>query len=964
MWRCTYACTPPLIITMQSGLSTLPSAERTDTNRRQDNLTHEQQRIMQRLRRISSALSFLLLALILLSQLSLHVSSSSSSSSSSTSPSPTAPRLLRAQLSTHTVHIDYTDPDASRPSSVSWQSQSSWKGSEWEVALITLDFDQPMFVELRHDDKKNVAGKSPTVNGSAPMDGEHRTRTSLLDLSYFLSLHPSHRSILAGLARFVCASGFILESFPVDPSLSRKYIQQQEELAKMDPASFRPEPEVTGGHGPTRSLEEMLQALLPTSATTLLKGATKDATLSQPLAQPNQLFPLAGAGVSEFAWQQALGTDHSFRSEHSGYDSYNQLSYLFLLRSTHHPQATAEISLPARVDTWLDPRELDQCDLYVVGRKDPVLEPLFGRPPRLVNGLDEEFRGFCNVTVVRHGSGSNSGENGSKKDEQHNQKGGMHGRGRTGTGIPPESIHYHVTQPRNSLSSFLAEDMSIGAGIPFLSVLLGPAIDWFLPMFQIQLSDFLTNALGTKLMSAIMSDGAGDSAAGADSGDALGPLGKLLDMVMIQKYTPTMRNVSEAQQGPKPDLFSAEGLVELEGKMKQLDEMMGTKHAKLDPQLLEATATAATKNRLNGSASSADDAAPAPPRIRHHPRYLPPGGGAAGDRAHGYVRFSREEVHLERDWAAQHGAHLHPSRRHHHRPRGSGDAASSTSSSRDSIGMGPHALSHRSKTIRSSVPSRTLINVYLNSDPGDTILDGHETETELENIPKWDHGRRHMAREAISFIQLTHQIKNRIRTRSQGKDQSQTKGKGKGKGKLKQLPDPSGSIAKPLADQLVKLLTPKVSKSLAESLHAELKPRVHDVLMDGLKDWESEQLTTSISRDVAAAVTSAVASGVPPIVDQEVSPLLTQLLRPSIHHTLTRSLGHGVGLTLSYTLRDVGRQEPVCYYCEFVNASYCKLCYRSRHHKYQKYEDMYSMDYWIGMYSDTWTQRIAEAATP
>jgi outer membrane protein OmpA-like peptidoglycan-associated protein len=145
---------------------------------------------------------------------------------------------------------------------------------------------------------------------------------------------------------------------------------------------------------------------------------------------------------------------------------------------------------------------------------------------------------------------------------------------------------------------------------------------------------------------------------------------------------------------------------------------------------------------------------------------------------------------------------------------------------------------------------------------------------------------------------------------------------------------------------------------------SEMRQRVHDNLMDGLRQWLTEQLIVDISKDTSSGTVTALKSTIPKVVNEALPETLVQNLREPIHQALTRSLGHAVGLTLSYTLRDVGRQEPVCYYCEFIDVSYCKLCYRSRNYKYQKYEDLYAMDYWVAMYSDHWIAHYAALDPP
>ena len=436
----------------------------------------------------------------------------------------------------------------SRPSPFTWKAQSTWVGSDWEVGLIELSFDQPMFIRTRHDDKAGAgaaAGAAPRASGSS---AANETTASLLDVDYFMSLAPGHRSLLAGLSRLICANGFILESFPLDAALAARYDEQQREL---DPAAHR---ERTGD-ATMEHLEDFLQSLMPSASMRSAAGV--------PLQQPNQLFPLASAAASEFAWLRALAEEHSFRAGQAGYDSYNKLSYAFLLRSTHHPQVGAEVTLPARVDTWIEPAALDHCDLYVMAEGDRVVDGAWGAPPRLVNAAGEAFAGFVNMTRSG-GSGSGSDGDGETAAEAHDR-------------------HVSIVAERNSLASFLAEDMTLSTQIPFLSVLLAPAVDWFLGMFIIQLTDWVNNKLEFNLLAKLLDDAGGENGAGGGGG----AVGDLLGFAFVEGYEPKVRftdtaastatgtTAAGAVPAKRADLFSPAGLAELNAKLQAIQTAAG-----------------------------------------------------------------------------------------------------------------------------------------------------------------------------------------------------------------------------------------------------------------------------------------------------------------------------------------------------------------------------------------------------
>lgn len=822
----------------------------------------------------------------------------------------------------------------------------------------------------------------PSRTGTNATEGEaaEREMSSLIDVEYFLSLSAGHRSILAGLSRLICSTGLILESFPLDPALAREY---QEQLAANaaaaaaaggdGDASFVPERNT--GEASLQSLEEFLQALMPSRA---LRGAGL-----MPTQQPNQLFPLAGASVSEFAWLRALGEEHSFRAGAAGYDSYNKLSYAFLLRSTHHPQASGdEFILPDRVDTWIEPERVgSQCDLYIMGEGDRAVDQTWGKElPRLVNSAGEEFKGFVNLQPARAPA-----RRGQKEQE--------------GEPLPPH--HISIVAERNSVVSFLSEDLTLSSRIPFLAVLLAPAVDWFLGMFMIQLTDWVNNKLDFNLLAKILDDAGGDKVAGSGGNSA----GDLMGFAFVEGYEPALDPASAAAAGlhrlqgnqkQHADLFTESGVAALEYK---LEALQGVKHK------TKAKAKSGVVTQVPHPASSsaaADSSSPS---------------------AHGTIKLSREVVHPEMDlrgldsdldprWAQGEDAEDRPLSPSEKRRR-----------------WGVRGTSAAQELL--SAPAgrtRTIVNVYLDSDP-DAVVAQHLSSAaphHKQAVREWmalmqvkGTARAHAKTSAKHKAAHKALAKAKAKSRARGKGKQEPEGEevapegegggeevapegggeeaaaegggeegaaeggeegvapegegeeggGGGGGGADKAPNantdtPStktGEITRPLATSLIMALSPKIGKSLAESLHKSMQARINNEAIDGTKQWLTEQLTIDIARDVVEGCIRALRRSIPKIVNAELPPTLINNLRTPIHASLSRSLSHAVGLSLHYTLRDVGRQEPVCYYCEFIDVSYCKLCYRSRNYKYQKYEDLYAMDY---CQCNTATINKAAAAAP
>jgi len=165
---------------------------------------------------------------------------------------------------------------------------------------------------------------------------------------------------------------------------------------------------------------------------------------------------------------------------------------------------------------------------------------------------------------------------------------------------------------------------------------------------------------------------------------------------------------------------------------------------------------------------------------------------------------------------------------------------------------------------------------------------------------------------------------------------------------------PDGCVALSLTATIIHTVTNLVTIGVIQSLVANTQHSIAAEISPSQIETVVPELIEALPRAVIPMVTAALQVSVPAAVKRLVPPLVVKHSAAALTDTLTRGLVHVLAPTLSHTLRDAGRVEPVCYYCHHVDPRYCYLCPRDRPvpQSVQGHLDLHTVDFMADYYSD------------
>jgi len=165
---------------------------------------------------------------------------------------------------------------------------------------------------------------------------------------------------------------------------------------------------------------------------------------------------------------------------------------------------------------------------------------------------------------------------------------------------------------------------------------------------------------------------------------------------------------------------------------------------------------------------------------------------------------------------------------------------------------------------------------------------------------------------------------------------------------------PDGCLTKPIIFHLIEVMTKTLPVSVTEKIVIEEHDALANIIAPSLVEYLAPTLGEAIPNAVVPMVATVLQYTVPPIVKHVVPRLVIQHTTTALTNTLTRGVVHVLAPTLSHTLRDAARVEPVCYYCYYVDPRYCYVCPHNRPlpQSAQAHLDLYTIDYFVDYYTD------------
>lgn len=165
---------------------------------------------------------------------------------------------------------------------------------------------------------------------------------------------------------------------------------------------------------------------------------------------------------------------------------------------------------------------------------------------------------------------------------------------------------------------------------------------------------------------------------------------------------------------------------------------------------------------------------------------------------------------------------------------------------------------------------------------------------------------------------------------------------------------PDGCVVKGLTATIIHTVSSLVTIGVTQALVANTQHTLTSGISPEQVAHIIPELVEALPRALIPLCTAAMNFIVPATVKRLVPPLVVKHSTAALTDTLTRGLVHVLAPTLSHTLRDAGRTEPVCYYCHHVDPRYCYLCPRDRPvpQSVQGHLDLYTVDFFADYYSD------------
>jgi hypothetical protein len=165
---------------------------------------------------------------------------------------------------------------------------------------------------------------------------------------------------------------------------------------------------------------------------------------------------------------------------------------------------------------------------------------------------------------------------------------------------------------------------------------------------------------------------------------------------------------------------------------------------------------------------------------------------------------------------------------------------------------------------------------------------------------------------------------------------------------------PDGCLTLPLVNYLIKSLTNVVPVSSMERIVNESHELIAGLIAPSLLDFVTPELQKAIPRAVFPMTTTIVQQTVPVIVKRLAPASIIKYSAAALTDTLVRGVAHVVVPTLSHTLSDASKTEPLCYYCHYVDPRYCYLCPKNRPvpKSSQMSLHLYTIDQFVDYYTD------------
>ena len=165
---------------------------------------------------------------------------------------------------------------------------------------------------------------------------------------------------------------------------------------------------------------------------------------------------------------------------------------------------------------------------------------------------------------------------------------------------------------------------------------------------------------------------------------------------------------------------------------------------------------------------------------------------------------------------------------------------------------------------------------------------------------------------------------------------------------------PDGCLSLPIIDYLIKSLTNVVSVSSTERLVTESHELIAGLIAPSLLDFLIPELQQALARTSFPLTNTALQQVVPMMVKRLAPQSILKYTTPALTDALVRGVTHVVVPTLSHTLTDASKTEPLCYYCHYIDPRYCYLCPKNRPvpKSSQSALHLYTIDNYVSYYSD------------
>lgn len=165
---------------------------------------------------------------------------------------------------------------------------------------------------------------------------------------------------------------------------------------------------------------------------------------------------------------------------------------------------------------------------------------------------------------------------------------------------------------------------------------------------------------------------------------------------------------------------------------------------------------------------------------------------------------------------------------------------------------------------------------------------------------------------------------------------------------------PDGCLTNPIIHHMIITLSRVLPVTITEKVVTDQHDAVANIIAPSLLEYLVPTIIDSLPNSVVPMVAMTLNYAIPPIVKRLVPLQVIKHVTTAVTDTITRGVVHIVAPTLSHTLRDAARIEPVCYYCYYVDPRYCYICPKNRPlpASSQAHIDLYTIDFFVDYYTD------------